>query len=44
MGLLSRSVFVVDKNGIVSYRQLVPDLSHEPDYTAALAAARLAAK
>lgn len=40
MGLLSRAVFVVDKNGILSYRQLVPDLSHEPDYDAALAAAR----
>ena len=40
MGLLSRSVFVVDKNGMISYRQLVPDLSHEPDYDTALTAAR----
>ena len=40
--LLSRSVFVVDKNGKVVYEELVPDLSREPDYDKALAAARKA--
>ena len=38
--LLARSVFVVDREGIVRYVELVPELSHEPNYDAALAAAR----
>lgn len=41
--LLSRSVFVVGKDGRVVYEQLVPDLGREPDYGKALAAARAAA-
>lgn len=41
-GLLSRSVFVVDKTGRVTYVQLVPEISHEPDYSAALEAAKKA--
>ena len=36
--LLARSVFVLDKNGQVVYSQLVPEVTQEPDYAAALAA------
>jgi len=41
--LLSRSVFVVGKDGRIVYEQLVPELSHEPDYDKALEAAKKAA-
>jgi len=37
-GLLSRSVVVVDANGVVLHTQLVPEISDEPDYEAALKA------
>jgi thioredoxin-dependent peroxiredoxin len=30
--LLARCVFVVDRNGIIRYIQLVKEISHEPDY------------
>lgn len=36
MGLLTRAVLIVDRNGKLVYQQLVPSLSQEPDYTAAL--------
>ena len=38
--LLARCVFVVDREGIVRYSQLVREIASEPDYDAALAAAR----
>jgi thiol peroxidase len=38
--LLARAVFVLDKNGVVRYQELVKELTAEPDYAAALAAAR----
>jgi thiol peroxidase len=38
--LLARSVFVVDKEGVVRYRELVGEVTDEPDYEAALQAAR----
>jgi len=38
--LLARAVFVVDKQGIVRYVEIVKELSSEPDYAAALDAAR----
>lgn len=37
-GLLARSVVVIDDGGTVVHSQLVPDITHEPDYDAALAA------
>jgi len=37
-GLLARSIFLIDADGVVRYVQLVPELSQEPDYDAALAA------
>ena len=38
--LLARAVFVVGREGTVRYVQIVDDLTHEPDYDAALNAAR----
>jgi thiol peroxidase len=37
MGALARSVFIVDKNGVIAYEQIVPEISQEPDYDAVLA-------
>ena len=42
--LLARAVFVVDKKGVIRYIQIVDELSHEPDYEAALKAAKEAQK
>jgi thiol peroxidase len=36
-GLLARAVVVLDESGTVVHSQLVPEISHEPDYDAALA-------
>lgn len=41
--LLSRAVFVVGKDGRIVYEELVPELSHQPDYAKILAAAKAAA-
>ena len=38
MGLQARAVIVLDENNVVKHVQLVPELTHEPDYVAALAA------
>ena len=37
-GLLARSVVVLDGDGKVVYTQLVPEITQEPDYDAAIAA------
>ncbi|HEQ60509.1 MAG TPA: thiol peroxidase [Firmicutes bacterium] len=37
--LLARAVLIVDREGIVRYRQLVPEITEEPDYAGALRAA-----
>lgn len=37
--LLARAVFVINKEGKVSYREIVKEVTAEPDYDAALAAA-----
>jgi thiol peroxidase len=34
--LLARAVILVDKKGIVRYLQVVPELSHLPDFETAL--------
>jgi thioredoxin-dependent peroxiredoxin len=39
-GLLARAVIVVDPQGTVKYTELVPEITTEPDYEAALAAVR----
>ncbi|KAF0234524.1 MAG: thiol peroxidase [Desulfovibrionaceae bacterium] len=38
--LLARSVFVVGKDGTLKYMEIVPEATHEPNYDAALAAAK----
>lgn len=38
--LLARAVFVVDKNGVIRYQELVKEIGTEPNYEAALKAAR----
>jgi thiol peroxidase len=38
--LLARAVFVLDKDGVVRYHELVNEITNEPDYDAALKAAR----
>jgi len=42
VGLLAREVIVVDKNDKVTYVQLVKEVADEPDYDAAIAAAKAA--
>ena len=37
-GLLARAIVAVDEHGTVIYTELVPELTQEPDYRAALAA------
>ena len=39
-GLLARAVLVLDEEGVIRYRELVPDIADEPDYDAAVAAIR----
>ena len=38
--LLARAVFLVDREGILRYTEVVPEITDEPDYTAALDAVR----
>ena len=38
--LLARAVLVLDKRGLVAYKELVPEMTHEVNFEAALAAAR----
>ncbi|MCX7895761.1 MAG: thiol peroxidase [Thermoanaerobaculum sp.] len=40
--LLARSVLVINRQGKIAYWQLVPEIAQEPDYEAALQAARQA--
>ncbi len=37
-GITARAVVVIDKNDIVKYTELVPEIAQEPNYEAALAA------
>ena len=38
--LLARAVFVVDKEGVIRYIEIIEELTNEPDYQAALKAAK----
>ena len=38
--LLTRAVFVVDKNGVVTYAEYVPEVTNHPNYEAAAAAVK----
>ncbi len=42
--LLARAVFVVDKEGVIRYIEIVDELTNEPDYEEALKAAKEAIK
>ncbi|HEY5095993.1 MAG TPA: thiol peroxidase [Candidatus Eremiobacteraceae bacterium] len=42
-GLLTRAIIIIGGDGIVRYVQLVPDATSEPDYEAAMTAAKAAA-
>ncbi|WP_456431939.1 thiol peroxidase [Nitratifractor sp.] len=42
-GVTARAIFVVDRNGEIVYKQLVPEITDEPDYAEALEAAKKAA-
>lgn len=39
-GLTCRAVWVIDKEGVIRYHELVPELGQEPDHRAALNAAK----
>ena len=41
--LLARAVFIIDREGVIRYIQLVKELSQEPDYDAVLSALKKAA-
>ena len=36
--ILARAVFVIDAEGVVQYEEVVPEITNEPDYAAAMAA------
>jgi thiol peroxidase len=38
--LLARAVLVVDREGVIRHKQIVPEVTDEPDYEAALAAVK----
>ena len=40
LGLLTRAVFVIDREGKVAYAEYVPEVTNEPDYAAALEAVK----
>jgi thiol peroxidase len=42
-GVLARAIYVIDKDGNVAYKQLVPEITEEPNYDEALEAAKKAA-
>jgi thiol peroxidase len=42
-GVLARAIFVVDKSGKITYKEIVPEITAEPEYDAALEAAKAAA-
>jgi len=42
-GVLARVIFVIDKDGKISYKQVVPEITAEPNYEEAIAAAKEAA-
>jgi thiol peroxidase len=38
--LLARAVYIIDTDGKVAYREIVPEVTDEPDYAAALNAVK----
>lgn len=39
-GVTCRAIFVVDADGVVTYKEIVPEITEEPNYDAALEAAK----
>ena len=37
-GVTCRAIFAIDENGIVTYKEIVPEITEEPNYDAAIAA------
>lgn len=37
-GLLARAIFVIDRNGVIVYKQIVPEVTNEPNYEEVLEA------
>ena len=37
-GITCRAIFVVNEEGVVTYKEIVPEVTQEPDYDAAIAA------
>ena len=42
LGLIARSTFVVNREGTITYAEIVPEMVDEPNYDAAIAAAKAA--
>jgi thioredoxin-dependent peroxiredoxin len=38
--LLARAIFIIDRQGMIRYIQIVPEVTNEPDYEAVLSAAK----
>ncbi len=36
----ARAIFVLDREGVIQHVEIVPEISHEPDYQAAIDAAK----
>lgn len=41
-GVTCRAIFVVNKDGVVTYKEIVPEITEEPNYDSALSAAKSA--
>ena len=39
-GVTCRAIFAIDENGTVTYKEIVPEITEEPNYDAALAAVK----
>jgi thiol peroxidase len=39
-GLFARAVYVLDRDNRVTYREIVPEIGHEPNYAAAIDAVK----
>ena len=39
-GVTARVIFVIDENGVVTYKEIVPEITEEPNYDAALDAVK----
>ena len=39
-GLLARATYIIDPQGVIKYEEIVPEITSEPNYEAALAAAK----